>query len=279
MLAARRLSFPFTLSLLFALAAVFSLPMPLPAQVPSMEFHGVPPSGIGGMNTAFSAVPPNVVVSRNSAATLGCCASFFFPSSFSPLVPYSRAVKGHHGRRRHQHPGDEIGGGVEPVYVPYPVPYAVDSDYTTEDQDDPDEDVAQGANVTGQKPRASGKDRRYQLAANGVPDDPEQSSGNGDDERNEGVGTGDDTPAPAVPAPPEVPVVAQPTTMLVFKDGHRLEVVNYAIVGDTLFDFSGDRTHKIPIADLDLAGTQRANEALGVEFKLPPAADVKSGSD
>jgi hypothetical protein len=48
-------------------------------------------------------------------------------------------------------------------------------------------------------------------------------------------------------------------------------VVNYAIVGDTLFDFSGDRAHKIAITDLDLAATQKANDAAGVEFKLPPA--------
>jgi hypothetical protein len=68
-------------------------------------------------------------------------------------------------------------------------------------------------------------------------------------------------------------VVAQPTTVLIFKDGHRSEVVNYAIVGDTLFDFSGDRTHKIPIADLDVAATQKVNDASGVEFNLPPPGD------
>ena len=75
--------------------------------------------------------------------------------------------------------------------------------------------------------------------------------------------------------PPE-PVVTQPTTMLIFKDGHRSEVVNYAIVGDTLFDFSGDRTHKILISDLDIPATQKANDASGVEFKLPPPVEAPS---
>jgi hypothetical protein len=66
--------------------------------------------------------------------------------------------------------------------------------------------------------------------------------------------------------------VAQPTTVLVFKDGHRSEVVNYAIVGDTLFDFAEDRARKILLADLDLAATREANDDRGVEFKLPPGS-------
>ena len=83
-----------------------------------------------------------------------------------------------------------------------------------------------------------------------------------------GVSASDAGVEPAA-VPPE-PVVAQPTTVLVFKDGHRSEIVNYAIVGGTLFDFSGDRARKIQIADLDLATTQKVNDAAGVEFKLPP---------
>ena len=60
-------------------------------------------------------------------------------------------------------------------------------------------------------------------------------------------------------APPEdamaepAPVPSQPPTVLVFKDGHRSDVINYAIVGDTLFDFGSARTKKILLADLDLA--------------------------
>jgi hypothetical protein len=74
---------------------------------------------------------------------------------------------------------------------------------------------------------------------------------------------------------PEVdrdPVVVQPATVIVFKDGHRADVVNYAIVGDTLFDFGDGLTRKIQLATIDLAATQKANEAIGVEFKLPPAS-------
>jgi len=80
-------------------------------------------------------------------------------------------------------------------------------------------------------------------------------------------------PAPAsqpaaVAAPPE-PVVAQPSTLLVFRDGHQTELQNYAIVGDTLFDLADNRSHKIQLADLDLPATRKANDARGVDFQVP----------
>jgi len=57
--------------------------------------------------------------------------------------------------------------------------------------------------------------------------------------------------------------------VLVFKDGHHSDVFNYAIVGDTLFDFSGGRSRKILLADLDLPATQKANDDRGVDFEIP----------
>jgi hypothetical protein len=60
-----------------------------------------------------------------------------------------------------------------------------------------------------------------------------------------------------------------PTTILVFHDQHKLGVQNYAIVGQTLWSFSGQRTHKIPLASLDLAATVRANDEQGLSFRVP----------
>jgi len=62
----------------------------------------------------------------------------------------------------------------------------------------------------------------------------------------------------------------QPTTILVFRDGHQLEIGNYAIVGDTLYNIAGGNdTHKILLADLDLDKTIKANQERGYEFRLP----------
>jgi hypothetical protein len=69
--------------------------------------------------------------------------------------------------------------------------------------------------------------------------------------------------APPAPAPEQDP------TVLVFRDGHKQEVRNYAIVGQMLWDFSAKGTHKIPLADLDLDTTRKLNDERGVDFVLP----------
>ena len=78
-----------------------------------------------------------------------------------------------------------------------------------------------------------------------------------------------DEPTPVAQAAPE-PVVNQPKTLLVFKDGHQLEVDNYAIVGDTLFDLSEGHRRKVALAELDLTATAKQNDDRGVDFVLPP---------
>ena len=79
--------------------------------------------------------------------------------------------------------------------------------------------------------------------------------------------------APAPPAPTAAPPDVQPQaqTLLVFRDGHRLEVANYAIVGDKLYDLTGGRRRSIALDDLDLAATRRLNEERGTDFLLPAA--------
>jgi hypothetical protein len=64
-----------------------------------------------------------------------------------------------------------------------------------------------------------------------------------------------------------------PDTMLVFRDQHKQEVHNYAIVGQTLWNFSSQRTEKIPLSDLDLPATTKANEDRGVTFRVPAGGE------
>ncbi|HMC29330.1 MAG TPA: hypothetical protein VKL99_00745 [Candidatus Angelobacter sp.] len=59
-----------------------------------------------------------------------------------------------------------------------------------------------------------------------------------------------------------------PATVFIFKDGHQLETKNYAIMGQTLFDFSGKTLKKIQMDEIDSAATAKANDDRGVTVKL-----------
>ena len=72
-----------------------------------------------------------------------------------------------------------------------------------------------------------------------------------------------------VNAEPEAETKPQPPTVLVFKDGHQVEVANYAIVGTTLYDLSDTRRWKIALADLDLPATTKQNDDRGLDFQVP----------
>ncbi|HTS36071.1 MAG TPA: hypothetical protein VMH04_10390 [Candidatus Solibacter sp.] len=65
---------------------------------------------------------------------------------------------------------------------------------------------------------------------------------------------------------PGAPIM--PATVLVFRDQHKQEVQNYAIVGQTLWSFS-PHTQRIPLADLDLTATAEANDDQGITFRIP----------
>jgi hypothetical protein len=66
-----------------------------------------------------------------------------------------------------------------------------------------------------------------------------------------------------------------PNTVLVFRDQHKQEVSNYAIVGQTLWNFAPQHTEKIPLADLDLVATTKANENIGVTFRVPGSGEAQ----
>ncbi len=67
-----------------------------------------------------------------------------------------------------------------------------------------------------------------------------------------------------------------PPTVLIFRDGHREQVPDYAIVGSTLYasaDYwqSGQWTKNIQLSALNIPATVSANHANGVRFALPSA--------
>ena len=167
------------------------------------------------------------------------------PNSHAPLSTSNVPRDDNRRHHRHHHAEDGL-----PLVYAVPVPYAVDmgatDGATDNDADDSADDNYQGGPTI--------FDRRGYGADSYIP--PVR-----------------DVPAPhsalaadasvADSDPPQAP------TLLVFKDGRKLEVGNYAIVGQTLFDLTPGHARKIALADLDLEGTRRQNEDRGVTFQLP----------
>jgi hypothetical protein len=77
-----------------------------------------------------------------------------------------------------------------------------------------------------------------------------------------GYGPGYGAPAPA-PADPET----QLPTVLVYRDGHQMEIQNYAVYGQTVWVLD-QITRKVAVADLDVAKTKQLNDQRGVEFDI-----------
>jgi len=198
--------------------------------------NGVPPSvtslGFGGKFA--NGAPASVTTGVGNSNGYWPIFGNCCDNLFWPAKP---ARSGHRHHRK-DHSAKEA-GMVEPVYVPYAVPYAAASDEAGDD------DSAADADPQGSYPAPAPRDSA----------------------RSSGVSVKPDQDGEA-----DAPVDAQPATVLVFKDGHRSDVLNYAIVGNTLFDFDGGRTRKILLPELDLAATQKANDALGVDFEIPDSS-------
>jgi hypothetical protein len=72
--------------------------------------------------------------------------------------------------------------------------------------------------------------------------------------------------------PGSVTMSVQPpttATTFVFRDGHRVSAINYAIAGQTLWIFSENMAKKVSLDDLDRAATEQVNAANGIYLYLP----------
>jgi hypothetical protein len=107
---------------------------------------------------------------------------------------------------------------------------------------------------------SSGYDPNAYAQGQPAPEPPPDYYGSASDWRN--------TPQRPQAAPAAAPEEQDPT-VLIFRDGRHLEVRNYAIVGQMLWDFDSKSTQKIPLAELDLDATRKLNDERGMEFVLP----------
>lgn len=227
-----------------ATIAVFGL-LVLPAVllVPvQAQINGVPASvtspGFGGH--AINGVPASVTSLGPRGFAPSPNARFFAPTS-----PPARG-NGHH-HHHHSQNGGAFGGAV--YAVPLVVPYPVES--VAEPAAEEDDAAYQGGPTIFDR-RGSGE-QDYVPPVRDVPEVHSRQNAESD------------PPAPETPQDP---------TVLVYKDGRQLEVGNYAIVGQTLYDLTPGHPRKISLADLDLDATQKVNDDRGVAFQVPPIAQA-----
>lgn len=225
------------------------------------QINGIPPSVT---SIAPGRTTPNIPPSVTSLGPLGfaktCC---FGTRTLQP----SHSPAAHHP---HGQGNRNFLRGVVPVGVPVAVPVYVGDypeGYDENGAAEAEQPEAESAgptiferNFRGTYDPATGESGTPYRLAEPRPRPPANSAAN-DSSSPDGNNSGE-----------AVTGVSEPASILVFRDGHKQEISNYAIINDTLYDLSSGRAHKIPLAELDLAATVRANDDRGVDFTLPVAA-------
>jgi len=208
-------------------------PRGVPASVTSIGFGGHP--GVHGVPASVTSL--GFGARNNFRGVPGSVTSLGFANGRHGI--HERPIES----RRHHHAGfySPFYGGYY-SYAPYAYPYYLNGDDYS--QDDP---AAYAPPATDYR---NDDDRQF---------------------LEQDYRAGLNTSSQQQPPVPSEPVTAQPSTLLIFKDGHQQEVSNYAIVGATLYDLSDGRSKKVQLADLDLTATVKENDQRGVEFQLPAA--------
>lgn len=217
-----------------ALLGILLLPLLLVSQSPAQHESASASSSSGH---AVSAATTATSFSHNSQIPANSGAAS------SARTPHSTNGSGH----ANPHPRPRVANGA--AYYPYlyavPVPYAADANdagANDNNNDEADDDADHQGGPTVFDRRGSGPDSYVPPSYEGP------------------------AHAQAVEDSSEPPPI--PTT-LIFKDGRQLEIENYAVVGQTLYDLTPGHSRKIAIADLDLPATQKQNDDRGVTFQLP----------
>ncbi len=214
--------------------------------------HGVPPSvtsfGFGG-NRGFHGVPASVTSPNFSA----------IPMRQHPVFGFRE-----HHRRNNRLVSPFYGSTY---YVPYAYPVYV-MDPGVDDSMETDYAAPMNSDRSGPDPR---EEVRHELDALRSTVEDYRSELRSSRHREDAEAKRD---AEAKTDVDQKPPVEQAKTVLVFRDGHQLEIANYAIVGGMLYDLSEGRTKKVELAELDLQATVKQNDERGVQFQLPAGAKL-----
>jgi hypothetical protein len=219
-------------------ASLALLGMLLLAPITPAQANGAASSGFGHAASAATTSASHAHVSANSGAT---------PSAHPPRHKNGSPNNAH----SHPYPGSFF----FPYAYAFPVPYSADVlDNGASDDSDPN---YQGGPTVFDR-RGAGPYSYIPPGSESPVDSKAEAAQN-----NEDSSTAASDPAPSIDP-----------TILVFRDGHQLEVDNYAIVSQTLYDLTPGHPRKIALADLDLPATQKQNDDRGIAFELPSSAQA-----
>jgi hypothetical protein len=220
----------------------------VPASVTSIGFGG---RATPGVPASITSLGPRGFQSRSPFFNEPvCCINPLFPVNSSP------PLFSHHHHRRSNFP---VG---LPVYSSPYAPVFVMDQPAVEESEETEEEYRGGPTIfdrRGSGRAGSGSASRFEG---------ERYRERARREEREVEPASEPTPAEAAPA------ADQPETVLVFKDGHQLEVQNYAVVGSTLYDFTEGRRRKIALSEIDLDATAKQNDDRGIDFQVPAGSET-----
>lgn len=261
--------------LAFLLVLAFALPG---AQALQVDSHGVPAS---------------VLSPTSPGSAHGVPSSILSPTPATRLTPNGRLLintRRFHARFGNPHRRARVEFVPVPIFIPaYPIDGAysysdsapeADQAYAPDDSNDSapaDENALNEAYNRGardallaQQRRADRRYGEHYLDAREQARNKDKAAADKSADKPETSEATETAPATenssAAPEPDNTP-----STVFIFKDGHRIETRNYAILGQTLIDFSDNTMRKIQLTDLDLNATKKANDDLGITLRLPSA--------
>jgi hypothetical protein len=213
------------------------------------QVNGVPASvtsiGFGGNFNSHPGVPASIT--SIGPHGFGFNPQLFTQRSFNQPLRGNPQLFPHHPHHQGFFPG-----GVPVVAVPYGIPYGYPVEVPVVLQDDSRADEYDGGPTIFDR-RGPGPSNRQ--------DETRYSDGQ------ESADPGRE--AAAVQPATDEAVASQPDTHIVFKDGHAVDLSNYAIIGATLYDLTPGHPRKIALSDVDVPATEKQNQDRGVDFHVP----------
>jgi hypothetical protein len=253
--------------LLLALSASGQVIHGTPASVTSIGGNG---TFIGGVPASVTSISPRLPFGIAPQGSPYGGPGMLIPSALGYGNPLSQGIQqrpGNFGRRSH---GPNRFSGFVPLVVPYAYPYAVYTNYDAYGVQPGQQPVQIEIRIV-QDGKDQGEQNQYASDGQlrGEPDGSGETRLTMRSDREQPRREAGENAQAAAPAQEPEPAREVIPTVLIFRDGHRQEVRNYAIMGKVLYDLESMTARKIQLAELDIPATIKENDERGVGFTLP----------